>query len=326
MAVRGGCRQFETGGGVMRAGLVSVVAMGFLAAHVVAATHEANGAVGAKRGTRGKSLSSLCLRGDGNIVTADEEGKCLRVITPDDALVALWRLDFAPQAVSWRASDDTLLVAGAGRIALLDSSGKAVCSAPLPNAEIPAAKAAGMSAREREMFQRRCQEATSVSSSGDDVFVVARAYTGFSVYRYDKALQHPIAILAGLRGCCGQMDVMASGDTLYVAQNCDFEVGLYGRDGKKKGALKKPKGAAYFDGCCEPKNVCMGADGALYVAESGRCAVNRFSTDGKHLGEVGMIKDIGGCVRVTIAVSRDGLRVYMLDTEKNIVRVLQKKN
>lgn len=310
----------------MRTWMASAVALCFLASVACAATHEAKGSIGSKRDTRGKNLSGLCLRGDGNIVTADEEGKCLRVITPDDALVALWKLDFAPQAVSWRASDDTLLVAGSGQIALLDASGKVACSAPLPNAEIPAAKAAAMSARERENFRRRSQEATSVTSSGDDIFVVARAFTGFSVYRYDKALQNPKAILTGLRGCCGQMDVMASGDTLYVAQNCDFEVGLYDRDGKKKSAIKKPKGAAYFDGCCEPKNVCMGADGTLYVAESARCAVNRFSADGKHLGEVGIVKDIGGCVRVTVAVSRDGSRVYMLDTEKNIVRVLQKPN
>ncbi len=108
----------------MRTWMASAVALCFLASVACAATHEAKGSIGSKRDTRGKNLSGLCLRGDGNIVTADEEGKCLRVITPDDALVALWKLDFAPQAVSWRASDDTLLVAGSGQIALLDASGK----------------------------------------------------------------------------------------------------------------------------------------------------------------------------------------------------------
>lgn len=298
---------------------------GVLALEAAAATHEAKGMIGATRDTQGKELAGLCLDGDGNIVTADEAGSCLRVITPGDALKALWKLDFAPQAVSWRAADGAVLVAGSGKIAALDASGKVVCSASLPQPDIPADKLAKMGKQERASFLSRSRVATSVTASGDDVFVVARAFTGYTVYRYDKKLENPKAILTGLRGCCGQMDVMASGDTLYVAANCDSEVGLYDRDGKKKSAVTKPKGAKFFDGCCEPKNVCMGADGTLYVAESARCAVNRFSTDGKFLDEVGSVKDIGGCVRVTIAVSRDGSRVYMLDTEKNVVRVLQKK-
>lgn len=310
----------------MNKGMACAVMACALVFEAVAATHESKGAIGRKRDTRGKSLSGLCLNGEGNIVTADEEGMCLRVIGTNDTRVALWKLDFAPQAVAWRASDNAVLVAGSGRIAVLDAAGKTVFAAPLPAAEIPADKAKGMTAEEREAFVSWSREATSVTSAGADVFVVARAFTGYVVYRYDQALKNPKLILRGLRGCCGQMDVMASGDTLYVAANCDFEVGLYDRDGKKKGAIKKPKGAKYFDGCCEPKNVCMGADGTLYVAESGRCAVNRFAKDGTHLGEVGIVKDIGGCVRVTIAVSKDGSRVYMLDTQKNIVRVLQRTN
>lgn len=299
---------------------------GVLALEAAAATHQAKGLIGATRDTQGKKLAGLCLNGDGNIVIADEAGSCLRVVTPGDALKAQWKLDFAPQAVSWRASDGAVLVAGSGKIAALDAAGKVVCSASLPQPDVPADKVAKMRNPERESFLSRSRVATSVTASGEDVFVVARAFTGYTVYRYDKKLENPKAVLTGLRGCCGQMDVMASGDTLYVAANCDFEVGLYDRDGKKKGAVKKPHGAKFFDGCCEPKNVCMGADGTLYVAESARCAVNRFSTDGTFLDEVGSVKDIGGCVRVTIAVSRDGSRVYMLDTQKNCVRVLRKKD
>ncbi len=310
----------------MRTWVIAAVVSGVMVTESNAYTHEPKGSIGVKKETRGKQLSGLCMDGDGNIVTADEAGRCLRVITPDDTLKALVKLDFAPQAVSWSASDKTVLVAGSGKLAVLDASGKVVCSASLPQADIPEDKAKKMSAAERESLASRYKDATSVTSSGEDVFVTIRAYTGFTVYRLDRKLENPKAILSGLRGCCGQMDAMASGDTLYVAANCDFEIGLYDREGKKKGAIKKPNGAKYFDGCCEPKNVSMGADGSLYVAESGKCAVNRFSTDGKHLGEVGIIKDIGGCVRVTVAASPDGSRVYMLDTQKNIVRILQKKD
>ena len=309
----------------MRKWMMAVVVLSVLLPDARAYTHEPMGSIGVKRATRAKQLSSLCMDGDGNIVTADEAGKCLRVIAPDDTLKVRWKLKFAPQAVSWRASDKTVLVAGSGKVAVLDAAGKVVCSASLPQTVSPEDNMK-MSAAEREEFLESSKEASSVTSSGDDVFVTAQSYTGYTVYRLDRKLEHAKAIITGLQGCCGQMDVMASGDTLYVAANCDFEVSLYDRDGKKKGAVTKPEGAKYFDGCCEPKNVSMGADGSLYVAESAQGAVNRFSKDGKHLGEVGMVKDIGGCVRVTIAVSPDGSRVYMLDTEQNIVRVLGKKN
>jgi sugar lactone lactonase YvrE len=268
-----------------------------------AGTHVSKGAIGAKPDTKGQELSGFCMNGDGDLVVADEGGKCLRVISPDDTLKACWKLDFAPQAVAWSGADKTVLAAGSGKIAALDGQGKAVIQASLPQ-----------------------PVATSVAAGEGDVFVTLRAKTGYTVYRLDARLENPKAIISGLRGCCGQMDVTASGDTVYVAANCDFEVSMYDRDGKKKGAITKPKGAKYFDGCCEPKNVFVGSDGSLYVAESARCAVNRFSKDGKHLGEVGIIKDIGGCVRVTVAASKDGSRVYMLDTEKNTVRVLQSQN
>ncbi len=287
----------------MKRFLIAVLVSG-LTVVAFASTHVSKGALGVSGETKASSLSGLCLDGDGNIVTADQGGKCLRVITPDDKLKAVWKLDFAPEAVSWRAADRAVLVAGSGRVAVLDARGQVKVSSELPQAS---------------------KTATAVSASGDDVFVTVRANTGYAVFRLDSNLANPKRILSGLRGCCGQMDVMAYGDTVYVAANCNFEVGMYDREGKKKGAITKPKGAAYFDGCCEPKNVCMGSDGALYVAESGRCAVHRFSTDGKHLGEVGVVKDIGGCVRVTVAVSQDCSRVYMLDTVKNIVRVLVKK-
>ena len=298
----------------MTVALILAVAAGEAPAY----THEPKGLVGARRDTQAKQLSGLCLDGDGNIVTADEAGRCVRVIAPDDTLKALWKLDFAPQAISWRASDKTFLVAGSGRIAVLDAGGKAVSSASLPADGVPESRA--------KKASDNAADAASVTSSGDDVFVTVRVSTGYTVYRLDRKLENPKAIITGLSGCCGQMDVMASGDTVYVAANCAFEVSLYDREGKKKGAITKPNGAKYFDGCCEPKNVCMGADGSLYVAESARCAVNRFAPDGKFLGEVGIVPDIGGCVRVTVAVSRDGSRVYMLDTNKNAVRVLERTN
>jgi len=308
--------------------IVSAVSLVLFAACAWGATHEVGDSLGASAQTKGKSLSGFCLDGDENLVVADEGDSCLRVIAPDDTLKACWQLDFAPQAVAWCPSNHTVLVAGSGQIAVLDAAGKVLRAADLPGATgLSAEKLRLLNPVRRAAFMKNKQvTATAVTAAGADIFVTVQSRTGFSVHRLDASLTNSVEIIKGLRGCCGQMDVMASGDTLYVAANCDFEVSKYDRDGKKTGAIKKPKGSSVFDGCCEPKNVFMGSDGVLYVAESGQCAVNRFNpADGTHLGEVGRIKDIGGCVRVTVAATRDGSRVYMLDTDRNTVRILKLK-
>jgi hypothetical protein len=58
------------------------------------------------------------------------------------------------------------------------------------------------------------------------------------------------------------------------------------------------------------------------VSESAQCCINRFSAEGKLLDRVGSVKGITGCVRVTVAVNRDASLVYMLDTDKHMIRVL----
>ena len=52
--------------------------------------------------------------------------------------------------------------------------------------------------------------------------------------------------------------------------------------------------------------------------------VKRYTADGKYIGAVGKLPDAdGSCVRVTLGVSKDGSRVYMLDTSSNCVRLLK---
>jgi len=305
--------------------LLSTLGISLLAAMASASdmTHSDKGLIGNTDDTRSKSLSSFCLDRADNIIACDQKDSCLRVISPADKLLSKCSLDFAPQVVTCRA-DGTLVVAGTGHVAILDPSGKTLVSASLPVPPMPAIKGGTPSKAEIASRIRRMSSAVSVGAMGDDVFVCARANSGFAVYRMNSRLENITPIIKGLNGCCGQMDLTAKDGTIYVAANCESKVVRYDRDGKRIGAFGKDKEHkdSYFNGCCEPKNVCVGPDGSLYVAESAQCCVNRFSTDGKLLDRVGVVKGITGCVRVTVAVNRDASLVYMLDTSKNTIRML----
>lgn len=303
----------STFGLVLLAGLVSAAEM----------THADKGLIGQAGDTRAKSLSSFCLDRNDNLVICDQGGSCLRVISPEDKLLNKWALDFAPQVVACRA-DGTLAVAGSGRIALLDAAGTVLVSTNLPVPPLPAVRGKKPSQAEVASLIRKSSSANSIGCMGDDIFVCNRVHSGYTIHRMNSRLEDMTPIVKGLNGCCGQMDFAARNGSLYVAANCDSEVVRYDRDGKKFGSFGKDKdhNDSYFNGCCEPKNICVGPDGSLYVAESAQACINRFSVDGKLLDRVGVVKGLSGCVRVTVAVNRDASRVYMLDTEKNVIHVL----
>lgn len=291
--------------------------------NTAAATHTDTRQVGIATDTKAASLSSFCLDTNDNIVACDEAGKCLRVISPDDILIAKWPLDFAPQAAAL-TPDGAIVVAGRGRVALLDGDGKALASGAISEPPVPAAGRHAAAKTKSGTRANRTMDVVSAGAMGDDVFACARADRGYTVYRMSKRLDGATPIIEGLNGCCGQMDITARDNALYVAANCETEVVAYDRDGRKTGSFGKDKAnaGAYFNGCCEPKNVCVGPDGSLYVAESAQRVVNRFSKDGQFLDRVGGLKGMSGCVRVTVAVNHDASLVYMLDTEHNSIHVL----
>lgn len=305
--------------------LLFTLGIGLIALTVSAGemTHSDKGLVGNTRETRSKFLSSFCLDRNDNLIACDAAENCLRVISPEDKLIAKWSLDFPPQVAVCR-TDGTLVVAGSGRVAILDANGKILIANDLPVPPMPVIKGKNQSKAELTQRIRRMSEAASVAAMGDDIFVCARANTGFTVYRMSSKLENPLPIIKGLNGCCGQMDITAKDGKLYLAANCESKIVMYDRDGNKTGSFGKDKNNkdSYFNGCCEPKNVCVGPDGSLYVSESAQCCINRFSADGKLLDRVGIVKGITGCVRVTVAVNRDASLVYMLDTDKHMIRVL----
>jgi hypothetical protein len=96
------------------------------------------------------------------------------------------------------------------------------------------------------------------------------------------------------------------------------EISQFGKAGKVK--------PDQFGGCCEPKNLRFTATGEILAAESGPpTCIKKFSHDGKFLGVVAVLKSDGNCVRVSVDVSPDGKRFYLLDTVQNAIRVFGTK-
>lgn len=193
----------------------------------------------------------------------------------------------------------------------------------------------------------RLRIVSGVSVTDKDVFVVTGESAGFgyAVWRMDHSFQEAKQVLSGLRGCCGQMDVQAHGEELFVAENCNHRVGRYNRDGEKiiafgqrgeqtegpgllktllggkkaKGEEGKPSGG--FGGCCNPMNVRVGNDGLVYTSES-EGHIRCFTPEGEYRGLVGSCKLTGGCKNVAVAVSPDSSKVYFCDQPGQQIIVL----
>ena len=263
-----------------------------------------DGSVGRSASTKCSGISSFCLDAKGRLLLCDAKAGMVRVVSQDDRLLARWRVPFSPEVIDSR-EDGMFLVAGRGAVAILDSAGKVVRRGSLPAEH-------GVS---------------SITHLGDDVFVCIDDSSGFSVLRLNGRLGERTRIISGLSGCCGQMDIHANKRSLYVAENARFAIMKYDRTGRKlaKYVHRDPKDSGYYgDGCCEPKNICFGSDGDIYAAASAQMVVKRYSMTGTYLNGVARVPNAtGGCVRVTIALTPDRRKLYMLDTEKNVVRLLK---
>ena len=166
----------------------------------------------------------------------------------------------------------------------------------------------------------------SISASTDDVFFACSSSTGsgFDVWRTDLDFEQGRKVGESLRGCCGQMDVQANDNGVYVAENTKHRVSCYTRDGKSVldfGSRERGSDAS-FEGCCNPMNVAFGPGRSVYTAEAGSGRVKRFSADGTFMELVGAVELVPGCKKVSIAVSPKGDRVYMLDITRGHIVVM----
>ncbi len=167
---------------------------------------------------------------------------------------------------------------------------------------------------------------SSISATKDDVFLATPlpAGYGFGIWRMDDQFENGSQIVSGLSGCCGQMDVKANDQGVFVAENSKHHVVRYDRTGKKLGewGFSARTGLDGFGSCCNPMNIAFGPENAVYTAEDDTGRIKRYSPEGKFLGLVGLVELKPGCKNVAIAVSSDGSHAYMLDITRNhIVRM-----
>jgi len=169
----------------------------------------------------------------------------------------------------------------------------------------------------------------SISASQDEVFFACSSSTGsgFDVWRTDYQFARAKKIGEGLRGCCGQLDVQANDNGIYVAENTRHRVRAFTRDGGPvlEFGSRERDAAAGFGGCCNPMNVAFGDDGSVYTAESGSGRIKRFSERGEFMELVGQVELVPGCKKVSIAVSPRGDQVYMLDITRGHIIVMTRE-
>jgi hypothetical protein len=177
-----------------------------------------------------------------------------------------------------------------------------------------------------QQLVQRASTISGISATEKDVYVVTgeqKGY-GFAAWRMDENFENSTKVLSELRGCCGQMDVQAIGDELFVAENTKHRVGHYDRDGKRIeefGTTASRTNADGFGGCCNPMNVCSGPSGQILTAES-EGIIRRFSPAGEYLGLVGRVNLTGGCKNVAVSASPDGERVYFCDLPNSRIVVM----
>jgi len=177
------------------------------------------------------------------------------------------------------------------------------------------------------MIQYKLRTA-SIGEYGGHVFIATGSPQGygFSVWKMDDNFENGETIVTGLSGCCGQMDVQACENGLFVAENSRHRVVRYDHDGKQITSWGKQarKGLRGFDSCCNPMNVAFGPEGSVYTAESTSGRIKTYSPDGELLALVGKVDLVPGCKKVAIGVSENGDRVYMLDITRNHILMMDR--
>ncbi len=149
--------------------------------------------------TKSSNLATFAVDTRGNLLLCDAGAPAIKVITPADKLVDVWKLPHVPRSITVH-TDGTIFVGSKGKITKLDKTGKV-----LKTMEIDPTQEAGM--------------VTSLATDGKDLFAAVRIKFRFHVYRLGLDLENPTGIAEGFRGCCGEMDLTAAAGKVFIAEN-----------------------------------------------------------------------------------------------------------
>ncbi len=179
-----------------------------------------------------------------------------------------------------------------------------------------------------EQSLQQAKEIKSIAINDKDVFVTCAApgTYGYEIWRVNKELDEPERVLENVSGCCGQMDIQARGEHLYVAENTKFQVAIYDRDGKQinkfgKRAMKGDQ--AGWGSCCNPMNIRCCNNGEVLAAESSIGNIKRYDADGELISFVGRAKIGGGCKHVAIGHDTKHDIYYMMYQDEGSICVME---
>jgi hypothetical protein len=277
-----------------------------------------------------KRLGALRLHTDGNLLAGDAETEEIKVISPAGDLVATIKPGLGPEVIGV-AADGTIYCGGRNHLAKLDRKGTVLKSAAIPGEMAPPVS--------RRRKRSREASVSGLAVSDRDVFVALGSGRSMGskskLFRVDRDLENPRVLAEGLRACCQRCDIAVRDGEVYVAENSAHRVVIFDRDGNvlRKWGSRRRTGLEGFGSCCNPMNLCFDSRGILYTAESGIGRVKRYSTEGEFFGLVGYVgvarfqragRQASSCSNIAIAVARAGDRVYVMDYQNKLIRVLQR--
>lgn len=168
----------------------------------------------------------------------------------------------------------------------------------------------------------------SISAVDDHVYIACSAAVGYgySVWSISDDFSEGEEIIGDLRGCCGQMDVQVNDRGIYVAENSRDRVVCFDHEGEEvtHWGHSAREGIRGFGSCCNPMNVAFGPDHTVYTAESGTGRIKQYTAEGELLQVVGSADLVPGCKKVSIGVSKDGNRVFMLDITRDHIVMMDR--
>ncbi|MHC4111151.1 MAG: NHL repeat-containing protein [Planctomycetota bacterium] len=268
------------------------------------------------------NLTTFCMDRESNLLACDADANEIKKLNLAGTTLASWKLEFAPYSIH-ACPDGIIYVAGKGKVAKLDKTGKVLKTVEIDDQNLPNGKPSGITATKRDVFVCIGSVATLRSRS--------------SIVRFDRELSDPNIIAEDLRGCCQRLDILTKDGVLYVAENTRHRVLKCDRDGKilSKWGHRDRKNIEGFGSCCNPMNLYFGPKGELYTAESGLGRIKRYSLDGKFLELVGYVgvdrfnratRLATSCSNIALAVNKDASRIYVLDFKNNFIRILERAN
>jgi hypothetical protein len=167
---------------------------------------------------------------------------------------------------------------------------------------------------------------TALGVTDQDVFVSVMGVEGqgYEVWRTNHDFLEPKKVVTQLSGCCGQLDIQARDDHLFVAENGKFEISIRDREGQKLSSFGRRDRSAVdgFGSCCNPMNLRCCSNGDILAAESSIGNIKRFNSKGEFVGLVGKAKIGIGCKHVALAFDEARDRYYMMNVDKSHIAVL----